>query len=154
MRKAKRKSDKGKGCLRRFVTIICACPFTLSLLHFPFPTVAFAQQPTSPDIFSSEIPDASTGRAVSPRFEKLGIEQGLSQSSILDMLQDRNGFMWFGTQDGLNRFDGYEVKIYDNVPFDTTSLLDGWSSALAEDAGGRLWVGLWSGWSAVSVMDP
>jgi signal transduction histidine kinase/ligand-binding sensor domain-containing protein len=110
-----------------------------------------AQQP---DIFSSEIPDVSTGRVVSPRFEKLGIEQGLSQSSILDMMQDRHGFMWFGTQDGLNRFDGYEVKIYRNVPFDSTSLIEGWSSALAEDADGRLWVATWSGKTAINVMDP
>ncbi|MGD8415055.1 MAG: two-component regulator propeller domain-containing protein, partial [Candidatus Latescibacterota bacterium] len=112
---------------------------------------SLAQQP---DIFQSEVPESSPGRLVSPRFEKLGIDEGLSQSSILDMMQDRNGFMWFGTQDGLNRFDGYEVKIYENVPFDTTSILAGWSSSLAEDAEGRIWVGTWAGTPSISVMDP
>ncbi|MGA7305837.1 MAG: two-component regulator propeller domain-containing protein, partial [Rhodothermales bacterium] len=109
---------------------------------------ANAQQP---DLFDREIPEASQGRAVSLRFESLGIENGLSQSTIYDMLQDRHGFMWFGTQDGLNRFDGYDVKVYRHEPFDSTSWLEGWATALTEDDEGRLWVG---SWSSVSVMDP
>lgn len=40
------------------------------------------------------------------RFERLGLEDGLSQNAVLAMLQDRHGFLWFGTQDGLNRYDG------------------------------------------------
>ena len=41
------------------------------------------------------------------KFERISLEQGLSQSSVLCILQDRQGFMWFGTQDGLNKYDGY-----------------------------------------------
>ncbi|HEY5564722.1 MAG TPA: two-component regulator propeller domain-containing protein, partial [Rhodothermia bacterium] len=111
-------------------------------------TPASAQQP---DVFGPEIPEAVAGRAVSLQFQKLGLEQGLSQSTIYDMLQDRNGFMWFGTQDGLNRYDGYEVKVFRNIPFDSTSLHEGWSMSIEEDDQGRLWVGTWE---QVSVMDP
>jgi signal transduction histidine kinase/ligand-binding sensor domain-containing protein len=145
MKSTSRMSGTSTILLRTSTSAFC---FLLSAL-----TLGSAQA-QQPDIFSSEIPEVSEGRVVSPRFEKLGIEQGLSQSSILAMMQDRHGFMWFGTQDGLNRFDGYEVKTYDNVPFDSTSILDGWASALAEDADGRLWVGLSSGSGALSVMDP
>ena len=46
------------------------------------------------------------------KFEHLTLENGLSQSTINAIVQDRQGFMWFGTQDGLNRYDGYDFKIF------------------------------------------
>ena len=54
------------------------------------------------------------------RFERLGMEQGLSQESVMNVLQDRTGFIWIGTQAGLNRFDGYKVKVFRNDPLDRT----------------------------------
>ncbi|MBQ5947052.1 two-component regulator propeller domain-containing protein [Massilia sp. ST3] len=75
------------------------------------------------------------------RFEHLSIEDGLSQQSALTILQDRQGFMWFGTQAGLNRFDGYRMTVYRNDPNDPASLPDNFVSASYEDAGGRLWFG-------------
>jgi ligand-binding sensor domain-containing protein/serine phosphatase RsbU (regulator of sigma subunit) len=55
-------------------------------------------------------------------FNHLTVEDGLSQSSVTCILQDSKGFMWFGTQDGLNRYDGYSFKIFKNDPSDSTSL--------------------------------
>lgn len=75
------------------------------------------------------------------RFERLSLEEGLSQSVVLDILQDRQGFMWFATQDGLNRYDGYEFRVYRNDPEDANSLSSDFILALAEDQAGSVWVG-------------
>ena len=83
-------------------------------------------------------------RAAGPsnlRFEHVSIEQGLSQESVLNILQDRQGFMWFGTQAGLNRYDGYKITAYRADPLDPGSLPDSFVNASFEDAGGRLWFG-------------
>ncbi|MEP0547221.1 MAG: two-component regulator propeller domain-containing protein [Rhodothermales bacterium] len=77
---------------------------------------------------------------MSPRFERLTIEDGLSQGLIADIFQDRRGFLWFATGEGLNRYDGHTVKVYEPVPFDTTSLADGNLSSVHEDRAGALWV--------------
>jgi two-component system, sensor histidine kinase ChiS len=74
------------------------------------------------------------------RFESLSIEQGLSQSSVHCIRQDRHGFLWFGTQDGLNRYDGYTFTVYRHAARDTTTLSDGWITQLHEDRTGHLWV--------------
>jgi len=55
-------------------------------------------------------------------FDRLSIEQGLSQSIIEQMVQDQKGFMWFATEDGLNRFDGYRFTVYKHVPSNPNSL--------------------------------
>ena len=78
---------------------------------------------------------------LSLRFEHLGVEQGLTQESVTRVIQDRQGFIWIGTQAGLNRFDGYRVTVFKNDPGNPHSLLDNYVQALYEDAGGRLWVG-------------
>ncbi|MDH4196536.1 MAG: LuxR C-terminal-related transcriptional regulator [Candidatus Aminicenantes bacterium] len=75
------------------------------------------------------------------RFEQLSVEAGLSQSAVLCMLQDRQGFMWFGTMDGLNLFDGYAFTVFKNDPKDSASLVHNSVRALVEDQAGRLWVG-------------
>jgi ligand-binding sensor domain-containing protein/signal transduction histidine kinase len=75
------------------------------------------------------------------RFEHVSIEQGLSQESVLNILQDRQGFMWFGTQAGLNRYDGYRSTVYRTDPLDPGSLPDSFVNASFEDAEGRLWFG-------------
>lgn len=46
------------------------------------------------------------------KFEKLSVENGMSQSSVLSIMQDSQGFMWFATLDGLNKYDGYNFKVY------------------------------------------
>ena len=78
------------------------------------------------------------------RFDRLSLSDGLSQSSILCMVQDSQGFLWFGTYDGLNRYDGRHIKIYKNTK-EKGSLSDSNIRTLYEDRSGTLWVGTKSG---------
>ncbi len=73
-------------------------------------------------------------------FNHLTVENGLSQSSVMCILQDEKGFMWFGTQDGLNRFDGYNIKVFKNNPSDSTSLINNFILGLYKDASGNMYV--------------
>ena len=85
------------------------------------------------------------------RFDRLSIEDGLSQNDVFTILQDRRGFMWFGTNFGLNRYDGYTFSLYKTAPFDTATLSYNWILALHEDREGKLWVGTLRG---LNRMDP
>ncbi|HEV8363825.1 MAG TPA: two-component regulator propeller domain-containing protein, partial [Gemmatimonadaceae bacterium] len=78
-------------------------------------------------------------------FRHLTIADGLSQNAVSAVVQDRRGFMWFGTKDGLNRYDGYQFVVFRHDPFDSTSISDSEISALFEDSRGRLWVGTRNG---------
>lgn len=78
-------------------------------------------------------------------FEHISVGQGLSQSTVFCILQDRQGFMWFGTQHGLNRYDGHNFKVYDFNPKDPHSLGHNLVLSLYEDREGILWVGTWGG---------
>lgn len=80
-----------------------------------------------------------------PRFRHLTIADGLSQNTVAAVLQDRRGFMWFGTKDGLNRYDGYNFVVFRHDAADPTSLSDSDITALFEDRQGRLWAGTRSG---------
>ncbi len=79
------------------------------------------------------------------RFLRLSVDQGLSQSTVSAILRDSQGFMWFGTADGLNRYDGYTFTVYRNNPLDSSSLSDNWIWGLCEDKEGNLWVGTQAG---------
>jgi ligand-binding sensor domain-containing protein/signal transduction histidine kinase len=72
---------------------------------------------------------------------QISINQGLSQSTVLCILEDREGYIWIGTQDGLNRFDGYHLKVYKHDPAVSTSLSNNTIRAIYEDQSGRLWIG-------------
>ena len=74
-------------------------------------------------------------------FKHLGLEQGLSQSSVLCILQDHTGFMWFGTKDGLNRYDGNSFKIFQYKYDDPTSLGNNVINSLFEMKNGEIWIG-------------
>jgi ligand-binding sensor domain-containing protein/serine phosphatase RsbU (regulator of sigma subunit) len=74
-------------------------------------------------------------------FRHLTVNEGLSQGSVVSILQDSQGFMWFGTQDGLNRFDGYGFTVFKHSPADSTTLNDNFIITIAEDSNRTLWVG-------------
>ena len=79
------------------------------------------------------------------RFQKLSVQDGLSQVAVSDILQDRNGFMWFGTQSGLNRYDGYSFDIFIHQPDKPNGLSNDEITALFEDKEGYIWVGTTGG---------
>jgi len=74
------------------------------------------------------------------RFTHLTTEDGLSQSTINDILQDSRGFLWFGTDDGLNRYDGYTFEVYKNIPGDQTSISSNIITGLIEDFESNIWI--------------
>lgn len=75
------------------------------------------------------------------RFDHLRVEQGLSQGSISCILQDAKGYLWVGTDDGLNRFDGYQFIVFRPDPKHPHSLASNVVTALAEDRNGDIWIG-------------
>lgn len=77
----------------------------------------------------------------SVRFEQLTTADGLSQSTVNDILQDSRGFLWFATEDGLNRYDGYEFKVYRNNPNDSFSISGNQITTILEDKNNSIWVG-------------
>ena len=81
----------------------------------------------------------------------LGIDQGLSNNSVNSIFKDHSGLMWFGTYDGLNRYDGYDFKIFRHNPGDPGSIVNSWVGAIGEDSLYRLWVGTANG---ISIYDP
>ena len=70
------------------------------------PLLSYSQGKTTPDI----------AYGTKPKFERISLEQGLSQLTVYCIFRDSRGFMWFGTQDGLNRYDGYEFTHFKNDP--------------------------------------
>ncbi len=75
------------------------------------------------------------------RFHRITMQQGLSQSAVTCIFQDSQGFMWLGTQDGLNRYDGYSFNIYKNRVGDSASLSDNFILSIYEDEQNVLWFG-------------
>jgi len=73
------------------------------------------------------------------KYDWLTTSQGLSQGYIHDIIQDRDGFMWFGTKDGLNRYDGYNFKEYTYNIYDPNSISNNTVHHLYEDSKGRIW---------------
>src|SRR5262249_25544952 len=74
------------------------------------------------------------------RFQRLSVEEGLSQTSVRAILQDRRGLMWFATEDGLNRFDGYQCKTYRHDPQNPNTLSQNFIFHMHEDRTGQIWL--------------
>ena len=74
------------------------------------------------------------------KFENLSIENGLSSNRVTSVIQDSKGFIWIGTEDGLNRFDGYTFKKYLNKRGDKNSLSNNYVWSLSEDEKGNIWI--------------
>ena len=86
-------------------------------------------------------------------FELISIEEGLSQSGVNCILQDSRGFMWFGTGDGLNRYDGNTFEVYKHDPDNADSLSNNDVLALFEDKSGTLWIGTRRGLNKYNARD-
>jgi ligand-binding sensor domain-containing protein/signal transduction histidine kinase len=78
-------------------------------------------------------------------FKHLSVEQGLPHTSVTALLEDRNGFIWVGTQGGLARWDGYRFRVYQPDPADPASLPDNYIASLYLDPQGQIWIGTNSG---------
>ncbi|HEY5591453.1 MAG TPA: two-component regulator propeller domain-containing protein [Paludibacter sp.] len=79
--------------------------------------------------------------AISFSFRHFKVENGLSENSVFCSIQDSRGFMWFGTKDGLNRFDGQSFSVYHNIPKDKNSIGNNFIRSFHEDKSNTLWVG-------------
>ncbi|MFC2137094.1 two-component regulator propeller domain-containing protein, partial [Bacteroidota bacterium] len=85
-------------------------------------------------------------------FNQINEENGLSNNSITCIYKDSRGFIWIGTTDGLNRYDGYDFLIFKHDPSDSSSISDNFISAIVEDFVGNLWIGTQGG--GLSVYNP
>src|SRR6266498_1796301 len=110
----------------------------LSISAFP----ASATPPPLEAAFSVH-PNVAPGSLI--QFEHLTIENGLSQNAGLAIFQDSKGYLWIGSQDGLNRYDGYNFKIFKHDPDDPKSISNNSILAIAQDKDGYLWIGTWGG---------
>lgn len=84
-------------------------------------------------------------------FDRITINDGLSLSSVYCIYQDSKGFMWFGTEDGLNKYDGSNFVIYNARPGDPNSLSYKWTEQIVEDKEGMIWLGSTNG---LTRLDP
>lgn len=78
-------------------------------------------------------------------FSHLGVEDGLSQLSVMNIYQDTDGYLWFGTRNGANRYDGYGFRIYQNEVNNPESLSDNYARCIAEDKDKNIYIGTSNG---------
>lgn len=97
------------------------------------------------------IPAFCQAQQASYYFRHYQVQDGLSSNTITAILQDTKGFMWFGTRNGLNRFDGNTFKVFHHVASDSNSIGNNSILSLYEDKKGRLWVGTYHG---IYIYDP
>ncbi|MCF7829340.1 MAG: response regulator [Candidatus Marinimicrobia bacterium] len=90
-------------------------------------------------------PHIVTAQPYAVQYQHLGSHNGLSQNRVQAIAEDHRGYIWFGTQDGLNRFDGYQIKVFRHIPMDSTSLRNNYITSLVVDSAGVLWIGTHTG---------
>jgi signal transduction histidine kinase/ligand-binding sensor domain-containing protein len=125
-----------KACVKRNITFLALLAILLALFS---PAHSYAQGGDEPSAGPSAPLTPPPGQDL--RFEHLTSEQGLSSNRVNCVFRDSRGFMWFGTFDGLNRYDGYEFKVFRHDPSDEHSLSANLVVALYQDRDGFLWVG-------------
>ncbi|MBF0101783.1 MAG: response regulator [Desulfobacterales bacterium] len=84
---------------------------------------------------------SANGQDVFPKFNSITINDGLSESSVTSILQDHQGYMWFATQDGINKYDGHRFIYYKSDPFNANSLSDNHVRVMLQDKQGIFWIG-------------
>jgi ligand-binding sensor domain-containing protein/signal transduction histidine kinase len=102
-------------------------------------TIPTTSQPGT--VPGTSLPTTSLSAGQHLRFDRILTEHGLSQVTVFCILQDNQGFMWFGTEHGLNRYDGYAFAVHKHDPEDPNSLSDSWISSMIVDRSGDLWIG-------------
>jgi two-component system sensor histidine kinase ChiS len=98
-----------------------------------------------PTLFSRKIP---------LRFDHISLEKNLSQSAVHCIVQDSKGFMWFGTEDGLNRYDGYDFIVYRPQPGNPSSLSSTSITCMLIDRENFFWIGTRCGLNRFNQVDP
>jgi diguanylate cyclase (GGDEF)-like protein len=112
---------------------------------FSHSTTAALQNPESPTQVEYPLPD-------NVRFERLTVEDGLPHATVLSVLQDQQGFMWFATADGLSRYDGTSFVVFQHDTNNPNSLSNNNTFALMESRDGLIWIGTDPG--GLNVYDP
>lgn len=115
------KITKFSRVLHQFIVLINLTLLFTSILVFP-------QNPSSSSLSNFKI-------------DRITTEHGLSQSTVECIFRDSRGFMWFGTEEGLNKFDGYNFTVYKNNHRDTTSINSEAVFSIHEDSEGIIWIG-------------
>lgn len=87
----------------------------------------------------------------SPTFTNLSVANGLSHNSVWCIIRDKQGFFWFGTDDGLSKYDGYAFTVYRHRKYDSTSISQNIIRAILQDRSGLIWIGTSDG---LNVFDP
>jgi ligand-binding sensor domain-containing protein len=126
--------------LRRLAALVVASFFALSTAQ----PLRSQPQATGPMVVAQSDPHPIKLPIVDGhdlRFQRVSLMQGLSQRSVSSITQDNQGFMWFGTQYGLNRYDGYKFKVFAREPGRSNSLSGAFVRSLFKDRDGILWVG-------------
>jgi diguanylate cyclase (GGDEF)-like protein/PAS domain S-box-containing protein len=117
------------------MAMVEAATYPRSLLHIWIAAVAIAaSQMVALPLQGANYPDTI-------RFYRRGPDEGLSQAVVTAVVQDQDGFIWIGTQEGLNRFDGYEFHVFRHDAQVPGSLAHDWVRTLLIDSHGVLWVG-------------
>src|ERR1700761_8876277 len=79
------------------------------------------------------------------KFEHVGTAEGLSQINVACIMQDSRGFIWIGTRDGLNRYDGYKFTVYNHSFQDKNTISNNQIADFVEDKEGNIWIGTLAG---------
>jgi ligand-binding sensor domain-containing protein/signal transduction histidine kinase len=126
----------------QILKIVWGFVFLAGMAHASFAPVCLAQ-----------IKQQGEGLMLHPeiKFEHLGMTEGLSNNMVYCAAQDERGFMWFGTQNGLNRYDGYSFTLFNHDLQDPFSLSDNMIHSIVQDKKGRLWIGTANG---LNLFDP
>ena len=93
-------------------------------------------------------------QSVNWMIDPVAIDEGISDLRVNCILEDHQGFIWFGTDDGLNRFDGYDYKVYQHIPSDSTSLPSSKIEEIYQDRNGNIWIGTMEGKNGLCRYEP
>jgi signal transduction histidine kinase/ligand-binding sensor domain-containing protein len=130
-----------------FVTVACLSFYGCGagLTSTPTSSINDNQQNAlrPPGLTMQDVFRAEPGRNID--FKRLTVEHGLSVTAVNGIVQDQKGFMWIGTEDGLNKYDGYKFEIFRHDPEDPNSLSDSSITDLYVDRDGMLWIGTYRG---------